>query len=355
MTSLSPVHTVGDQVAEMILQHLTDDKPEAAERTAQLLDMVGIPDAKGRMASYPHELSGGLRQQVVIAMALACNPMLLIADEPTTALDVTVQAQILELMKKLQEQFGMAIMFITHDLGIIAGIADEVAVMYLGRIVERGPVKEIFHNPCHPYTIGLLNSIPKLGSGKRGRLESIEGTVPLPIDLPAQCGFVSRCGKAVAGQCDRAVPSFVEVEEDHFVRCVLYEGTGGGGGMSEHQTEQILDVEGLVKHFPVESGFLRRDAGSVVAVDDVSFSVEKGTTLGLVGESGCGKTTLGRCILRIVEPTRGAVRFRPEDDVVDIVAAAEEGAAIDAALHADGVSGSVRLTRSAHDRPRHRR
>ena len=224
MTSLSPVHTVGDQVAEMILQHLTDDKAEAAERTAQLLDMVGIPDAKGRMASYPHELSGGLRQRVVIAMALACNPMLLIADEPTTALDVTVQAQILELMKKLQEQFGMAIMFITHDLGIIAGIADEVAVMYLGRIVERGPVKEIFHNPCHPYTIGLLNSIPKLGSGKRGRLESIEGTVPLPIGLPAQCGFVSRCGKAVTGQCDRAVPSFVEVEENHFVRCVLYEG-----------------------------------------------------------------------------------------------------------------------------------
>jgi peptide/nickel transport system ATP-binding protein len=223
MTSLSPVHTVGDQVSEMILQHLTKDKQEAAERTAALLDTVGMPDAKRRMASYPHELSGGLRQRVVIAMALACNPMLLIADEPTTALDVTVQAQILELLTKLQDQFGMAIMFITHDLGIIAGIADEVAVMYLGRIVERGPVKEIFRNPRHPYTVGLLNSIPKLGRGKAQRLESIEGTVPLPIDLPPQCGFVSRCTKAVAGQCDRRVPPLVEVEENHFVRCVLFE------------------------------------------------------------------------------------------------------------------------------------
>jgi len=223
MTSLSPVHTIGDQVAEMILQHTKASKQEAADRTLELLRMVGIPDPAGRMRSYPHELSGGLRQRVVTAMALACNPSLLIADEPTTALDVTVQAQILELMKSLQRQFGMAIMFITHDLGTIAGMADKVAVMYLGRIVEYAPVKRIFSNPLHPYTVGLLNSVPKLGSGSRERLESIEGTVPLPMGMPPQCGFLSRCERAIAGQCDGRVPPLIEVEEDHLVRCVLYE------------------------------------------------------------------------------------------------------------------------------------
>ena len=185
--------------------------------------MVGIPDPGGRLRSYPHELSGGLRQRVVIAMALACNPSLLIADEPTTALDVTVQAQILELMKSLQQQFGMAIMFITHDLGTIAGMADKVAVMYLGRIVEYAPMKRIFGNPLHPYTVGLLNSVPKLGSGSKGRLESIEGTVPLPMDMPPQCGFVTRCDVAIAGVCDGRVPPLIEVEEDHLGRCVLHE------------------------------------------------------------------------------------------------------------------------------------
>lgn len=225
MTSLSPVHGIGDQVAEMILQHTTVSRQEADERTIGLLNMVGIPDPAGRMKSYPHELSGGLRQRVVIAIALACNPSLLIADEPTTALDVTVQAQILELMKSLQQQFGMAIMFITHDLGTIAGMADEVAVMYLGRIVERAPVKRIFSNPLHPYTVGLLNSVPRLGSGKSGRLQSIEGTVPLPMDMPPQCGFLSRCDRAIAGKCDGNVPPLVQVEEDHFVRCVLYDDT----------------------------------------------------------------------------------------------------------------------------------
>lgn len=224
MTSLSPVHTIGDQVAETMLLHTTRDKREAYDRTAELLDMVGIPDATRRMQSYAHELSGGLRQRVVIAMALACNPLLLIADEPTTALDVTVQAQILELLKSLQAQFGMAIAFITHDLGVIAGMADEVAVMYLGRIVERGPVRRIFQNPLHPYTNGLMASVPKLGRDRGERLDSIEGTVPLPIDMPPQCGFFSRCEKAVAGQCDRGVPPLIEVEDDHFVRCVLYEG-----------------------------------------------------------------------------------------------------------------------------------
>ena len=222
MTSLSPVHSIGDQVAETILVHTGAGRQEASERTAELLDLVGIPDPRGRMESYPHQLSGGLRQRAVIAMALACNPALLIADEPTTALDVTVQAQIIELLKSLQERFGMAILFITHDLGLIAAMADEVAVMYLGRIVERAPVERIFANPLHPYTAGLLDSVPRLGRG-RERIEPIPGTVPQPIGMPPRCGFLSRCRKAVPGQCDAGVPPLLGVEENHLVRCVLHE------------------------------------------------------------------------------------------------------------------------------------
>ena len=222
MTSLSPVHSIGEQVAETILVHTGAGRQEAAERTVELLDLVGIPDPRGRMESYPHQLSGGLRQRAVIAMALACNPALLIADEPTTALDVTVQAQIIELLKSLQERFGMAILFITHDLGLIAAMADEVAVMYLGRIVERAPVERIFADPLHPYTEGLLGSVPRLGRG-RGRIEPIPGTVPLPIGMPPRCGFLSRCRKAVPGRCDAGVPPLLEVEENRQVRCVLHE------------------------------------------------------------------------------------------------------------------------------------
>ena len=232
MTSLSPVHTIGNQIEEAILLHKTRDKKEAHSLAVEMLDKVGLPNPSQRINEYPHQLSGGLRQRAMIAMALSCNPKLLIADEPTTALDVTVQAQILELMAQLQEEFGMAILYITHDLGVIAEIADDVAVMYLGRVVEHAVTKELFRNPLHPYTRLLLKSIPRMGKGAKQRLEAIEGTVPIPLDPPRICGFFSRCPDAIAGTCDREVPELVEVSPGHSVRCYLH----------SEQTEPITDT-----------------------------------------------------------------------------------------------------------------
>ena len=219
MTSLSPVHTVGDQVCEMIRQHVTRDRAEARERAVDMLTRVKISRPAERMKEYPHQLSGGLRQRVMIAMALACHPALLIADEPTTALDVTVQAQILSLMKELQAELGMSVLFITHDLGIIARVADEVAVMYLGQIVEQGSKRDIYRGPLHPYTRGLMAAVPRPGEGRRRRLPAIKGTVPLPINLPDRCRFFERCPLAKAGTCDVAVPELQDVGGDHSVRC----------------------------------------------------------------------------------------------------------------------------------------
>ena len=222
MTSLSPVHTIGNQIEEAILLHKTRDKQEAHSLAVDMLDKVGIPNPSQRINEYPHQLSGGLRQRAMIAMALSCNPKLLIADEPTTALDVTVQAQILDLMAHLQEEFGMAILYITHDLGVIAEIADEVAVMYLGRVVEHAVTRELFRNPLHPYTRLLLKSIPRMGKDAKQRLEAIEGTVPIPLDPPRMCGFYSRCPDAIAGTCDMEVPELVEISPGHSVRCYLH-------------------------------------------------------------------------------------------------------------------------------------
>ncbi|MCD6082827.1 ABC transporter ATP-binding protein, partial [Candidatus Aerophobetes bacterium] len=222
MTSLSPVHTIGDQIMEAILLHRNMNKNEAKELTLEMLYKVGIPNPYQRINEYPHQLSGGLRQRAMIAMALSCNPSLLIADEPTTALDVTVQAQILELMKELQAEFGMSIMFITHNLGVIAEVSDEVMVMYLGKAVEYASVDEIFHNPLHPYTVRLLRSIPKVGKKARTRLDAIKGTVPLPLDLPPGCSFYPRCPEAKKGLCNKEDPSLVEVKKGHWVSCFLY-------------------------------------------------------------------------------------------------------------------------------------
>ena len=222
MTSLSPVHTIGNQIMESLLLHRTDSRRDAKAQAIAALELVGMPNAKARIDAYPHELSGGLRQRAMIAMALSCDPALLIADEPTTALDVTIQAQILALMADLKERTHMSMLFITHDLGVIAEIADRVAVMYLGKIVETGTVHQIFDDPLHPYTRKLLKSIPKLGEKRRGPLEAIAGTVPLPMNLPRQCPFFERCPDAMPGVCDQAMPELTEGTGQHPVRCFLH-------------------------------------------------------------------------------------------------------------------------------------
>jgi peptide/nickel transport system ATP-binding protein len=217
MTSLNPVMTVGDQIAETVRLHQGASRREARKRAIEMLGLVKIAEARKRITSYPHELSGGQRQRVMIAMALACTPKLLIADEPTTALDVTIQAQILELIGELQQRLGMAVLLITHDLGVVAERADEVAVMYAGKIVERATPEAIFSRPMHPYTIGLLNSMPGRGAPKR-RLQAIPGMVPNPLDWPTGCHFRDRCVRADAG-CAQAQPPLIEVETDHSVAC----------------------------------------------------------------------------------------------------------------------------------------
>jgi peptide/nickel transport system ATP-binding protein len=222
MTSFSPVHTIGNQIMESILLHIPNiSKKEARERTIEILRRVGIPRAEQRVDAYSHQFSGGMRQRAMIAMALACNPKLLIADEPTTALDVTIEAQIIELLKDLQQEFGMAIMYISHDLAVIGGVADEVMVMYLGLVMEHASTDQLFDNPLHPYTQALLRSIPTI-DGELERLKTIKGTMPSPFTEHKGCPFFSRCEQRIPGTCDTARPPLVEVEPGHKVRCVLY-------------------------------------------------------------------------------------------------------------------------------------
>jgi oligopeptide/dipeptide ABC transporter ATP-binding protein len=219
MTALSPVYTVGNQITEAILLHQKVDRNEARHRAIRMLDRVGIPNATQRIDDYPFQFSGGMRQRVVIAMALCCNPVLLIADEPTTALDVTTEAQILDLMRDLQHEMGMAILFITHNLGVIAEMAEEVAVMYLGQIMERADVDSIFYNPRHPYTSALLRAIPRVGPKVRQRLEVIPGWVPDPYNWPQGCVFGPRCQEFQQGLCDQSDPPVIDLGEGHWVRC----------------------------------------------------------------------------------------------------------------------------------------
>ena len=224
MTAFSPLYTVGNQLCEIILIHEPKTtKAEARRRVLEMLKKVGIANPEKRIDQYPYEFSGGMLQRALIAMMLCCGPTLLIADEPTTALDVTIQAQILELMKSLQQEFGMSILFITHDLGTVANMCDRVAVMYLGQIVETGSVRQIFHNAQHPYTRSLLKSLPKMEQDREERLYAIRGVVPVPVGLKPSCGFHERCEECIAGKCETMNVELVEVEPGHFVRCFLSE------------------------------------------------------------------------------------------------------------------------------------
>ena len=268
MSSLSPVHTIGNQITEVLKLHLKMSKAEATERAIELIRAVEIPHPERAIERYTFEYSGGMRQRAMIAMALACNPAVLIADEPTTALDVTTQAEILDLMRRLRADRGMAVMFITHDMGVVAEIADEVVVMYQGKVVERGPVEQVFHAPEQPYTKMLLGNVLKLEQPSAIRA----ARPPIAADAPP-----------------------------------------------------VLDVRGLKMHFPIRKGFFKKIVDHVRAVDDVDIVVRAGETLGIVGESGSGKTTLGRCLLRVYEPTAGQILYRrPDGSVIDVAAAEPE-------------------------------
>ncbi len=271
MTSLNPVFTVGRQLTEGLRVHKGMDKAEARERALELLRQVRIPEPERRLKQYPHELSGGMRQRVVIAMALACEPRLLIADEPTTALDVTIQAEILALIDRLKRETGTAVMFITHDMAVVAQMADRVVVMFRGNKVEEGPVEQIFESPQHPYTQALLAAVPKLG-------EMTGTTAPVRLKL-------------------------------------MGDGDGASEPIVPKEDKVLLDVKNLTTRFPVKGGFFRRTVANVHAVEDVSFQVKSGQTLSLVGESGCGKSSCGRSVLRLVEPLSGQIMLDGQDVV----------------------------------------
>jgi len=322
MTSLNPVLTVGEQIGESLQRHLGLRGERARARVLELLDAVGIPDPARRYAEYPHQLSGGMKQRVMIAIALAGEPELLIADEPTTALDVTIQAQVLELMRQLQKDTGMSILLITHDLGVVSETADRVAVMYAGQVVEQADRDSFFADPKHPYSRKLFESLPNMG--KRGqRLAVIRGSVPSLATVFRGCRFVDRCDYAWAA-CREQVPAWTPLAAGQGVRCHLHdpafqpapvpraaevESTATAEPSAPGAGAELLHVDGLKVHFPVHKGLLRRVANYVRAVDEVSFDIPAGRTLALVGESGCGKTTAGKGILQLIPPTGGSVRF----------------------------------------------
>ena len=331
MAALNPVHRIGRQLSEVFLLHTRCSRKSAWEQSIALLRKVGIPEPEERAMAYPHQLSGGMKQRVVIAMAIALKPKLIIADEPTTALDVTVQAQILTLLKDLQKEMGMGLLLITHDLGVIAETCDHVAVMYAGRIVEQAPVSELFTTPRHAYTRGLLASIPRLSTPRRSRLRTIPGTVPPLHLMPAGCRFCLRNGAPPDSPTLTTRPEFIEAAPGHFIeacpRCtnpaamdiprsaaeIPQPSSASHPSVPPGKTAPFLTVSSLRLYFPVKSGVFQRTTASVKAVDDVSLTLQSGETLGLIGESGCGKTTLGKAIVRLYQPTSGTLLFNGHD------------------------------------------
>jgi peptide/nickel transport system ATP-binding protein len=368
LTSLDPTKTIGYQVAEPVRLHRGASKAQALERAVEVLSLVGLPRPKERLDDFPHQLSGGLRQRVMIAMALACEPQLLIADEPTTALDVTIQAQILDLLADLKDRLGMAMLLITHDMGVIARHTDRVNVMYAGRVVETAAVSELFSEMRHPYTQALLASIPQLNQDARKALHAIPGLPPDLSSPPTGCRFAPRCMLAT-DKCRSEEPPLVGETSAHLFSCwhpvsgpLALETIPSGGpdadsiglaapvseagfvadvaievpaasadsplavadrpvapadaadGAAGRDRKPLLDLRNLVKEFPVRSGaIMQRKVGAVHAVSDVSFSVEAGTTFGLVGESGCGKTTIGKLIVALEQPDSGSIALGDVD------------------------------------------
>ncbi len=311
-TSLNPVLTVGRQIGEVLERHLDLRGEAATERMVDLLRQVGIADPERRLTEYPFQLSGGMKQRVMIAIALAGEPELLIADEPTTALDVTVQAQILDLLGKIQVDRGMGMLLITHDLGVVARMAHRIGVMYAGELVEVASREAFFTQPRHPYTQALFEALPEIS--RRGlKLTTIPGQVPSLAAMPAGCRFADRCAHVMQG-CREVSPPWREVADGHTVRC-HWQGEAAEDTRTRHAVTELdidpgkpfLQVADLKVHFPIRKGFLQRTVGHVRAVDGVSLAISAGRTLALVGESGCGKTTVGKALLQLIKPTAGSV------------------------------------------------
>jgi peptide/nickel transport system ATP-binding protein len=328
LSALTPVFTVGDQLAEAVRIHQDVSAQAAKERAVELLDLVGIPNPRQRATAFPHEFSGGMRQRAMIAMAIANNPDLIIADEPTTALDVTIQAQILETLRKAQETTGAAMIMITHDLGVIAGVATRVTVMYAGKPVETGAVDDVFYRPRMPYTLGLLGSIPRLDRPEHAPLTPIEGTPPSLVDLPRGCPFTPRCPMRIE-TCEQIEPELLPMTHSglgHLAAChrsgeieaqglkstdvfpAPAIGKPPAARIPREQRPVVLELRDLVKHYPLVKGaILRKRVGTVFAVDGISLDIREAETLGLVGESGCGKTTAIMEILNLVRPQSGNI------------------------------------------------
>jgi len=334
MTALNPVLSVGEQIVETITHHQGKGRKEAREQAIEAMREVGIPDAADRIDDYPHEFSGGMRQRVLIAIGLSCQPDLIIADEPTTALDVTTQAKILDLLNDLQEERGMAVLMITHNLGVVAQTCDTVGVMYAGNLVETAPLDDLFERPNHPYTRGLIDSIPQT-ERTYDELPTMDGSMPDLLDLPEGCNFAPRCPHATEACRTGGDPDLEDIPgTDARAACIrtdeidLSESTadpvdGTGRDAVDRSGEPLFEVENLKKHFSAGEGLLDSlsiswdggpsiDRRSVKAVDGISFDVYPGETVGLVGESGCGKSTVARTALRLLEPTDGEVYFDGE-------------------------------------------